>query len=332
MVVAVLALAEGGVRAIEPDLPVVRAGDEAEMVIKARQMDAAAATSSAVDVVFLGTSMMDSAIDPKEFQRNSARFGTVYNASIVGAPLATQVRWTRDIVLDRLDPSVVVLGVHPIDVLRKDVFDLNIRPDQADVIFGTVERELRPGLPGDLDRWFHEHAALVRQRGNLRRPSVVASAAWDRVSGTPPEKYLPKRDAAFWAAHLGPQGGSTLFEGVSFRVSDVADRLRENLTPDGFVTADLERLLDVLAAEGAKVVLVVPPVPLDAWVHVGVDRRVLRQGQDLIADIAAARRLPVLDFTDRNYPNELFADVVHLNDRGAVRFSRELALALHEVR
>jgi hypothetical protein len=328
---AVLLLAEAGVRAIEPRLPVVRAGDEAEMVLKAKRIQELGSASPAIDVVFFGTSMMDSAIDPEEFQRNASRMGSVYNASVVGAPVATQVRWAREIVLDQLDPATIVIGVHPIDLLLVDVFNLNIKAGQSDVIFATVERELRAGVAGDLDRWTHENLALVRQRGALRRPKVVADAAWNTVRSNPVEKFIPKRDEAFWAAHLSPLGESSLFAGDEFNITSVADQLKQNLTRDGFYVNDLYELLQVGAPEGATTVLIVPPVPIDAWVQVGVDLQVLRQGQDLIAAIAAEKGITVIDFTDRNYPNELFADIVHLNDKGATRFSRELALALNDL-
>jgi len=331
LVVACLVV-ELGVRSIEEQLPIVRAGDEAEMVLKAKRIEEIAAADPSVDVVVFGTSMMDSAMNPREYLGNSARSSSIYNASVVGAPVSTQVRWAREIVLDRLDPDVVVLGVHPIDLLLVDVFNLNIQANQSDVIFGTVERELRPGPSGQIDRWTHTNLASIRQRGSLRRPGVVADSVWSAATRTPPKKYIPKRDEAYWSTHLTDLGESTLYLGAEFKITSVADQLKQNMVPEGFYVNDLYRLLDVVVASASpspKIVMVIPPVPIDAWVQLGVDLSVLRQGQDLIAEVARHYGVRLVDFTDRPYQNELFADIVHMNDRGAERFSRELALSLN---
>lgn len=338
LLVLLAVLANAGVASIEQHLPLVRAGDEAEMVLKAKRIEEIAAVDPTLDVVFFGTSMMDSAVNPREFLGNSSRFDSAYNASVVGAPTATQVRWADEIVLDRLDPSTIVVGVHPIDLLLTDVFDLNIQASQSDVIFSTVERELRPGLPGAVDRWAYANLALVRQRGALRRPGVIADAAWETATGQDPKKFIPKRDEAFWSTHLTPMGESSLFLDKPFQITSVADQLKQNLVPDGFYLNDLESLLRVVRTHAeergtdATIVMVIPPIPVDAWVQVGVDFAVLRQGQDLLARVAAEHGITLLDYTDRTYPNDLFADIVHMNDDGALRFSRELSLQLNELR
>ncbi len=332
LLIAALLLIEVGVRSIEDQLPIVRAGDEAEMVLKAKRIEEIGTIDPSVDVVVFGTSMMDSAMNPREYLGNSARSGSIYNASVVGAPVSTQVRWANEIVLDRLDPGTVVLGVHPIDLLLVDVFNLNIQANQSDVIFGTVERELRTGMAGEVDRWSHTNLASIRQRGSLRRPGVATDAMWSAVTRTPPKKYIPKRDEAYWSKHLSDLGESSLYLGAEFKITSVADQLKQNMVPEGFYVNDLYRLLDVVTSAetpSPRVVLVIPPVPIDAWVQLGVDLSVLRQGQDLIAAVARHYGVQLMDFTDRPYENELFADIVHMNDRGAERFSRELALLLN---
>ena len=130
---------------------------------------------------------------------------------------------------------------------------------------------------------------------------------------------------------------SSLFTGKAFQITSVADQLKKNLVADGFYLNDLESLLRVVRDEATargvepKVVMVIPPIPTDAWIQVGVDFAVLRQGQDLLARVAREHDIPLLDYTDRSYPNELFADIVHMNDAGALRFSRELSLQLNEL-
>ncbi|MCX7620798.1 MAG: SGNH/GDSL hydrolase family protein [Acidimicrobiales bacterium] len=332
VVVVALVAAEAFVRWIDPQLPVVRAGDAAEMILKARRIDEISKHSRKIDLVFFGTSMMDSAVAPQTFLDASTRFDTVYNAGVVGAPTATQVRWAKEIVLNRLDPGVIVLGIHPIDLLLTDVLNLNIQPAQADVIFARVLRETRPGMAGEVERALNENFELVRQRGNLRRPYVVADATWNRLRGNKPKGFIPLRDESFWADHLTPMGESSLFHGEDgqFRITAVQDQLRANLRSDAFAVADVHRLIKAAQSEkGAQVVIVIPPVPLDAWREVAIDLGALRAGEELIKGIASQYRIPVIDFTDVGYENELFADLVHMNDQGAQRFSRDLSLALN---
>ncbi|MFN8038162.1 MAG: D-alanyl-lipoteichoic acid biosynthesis protein DltD [Acidimicrobiales bacterium] len=328
VLVAMLVVAELAVRAVADQLPVVRAGDAAEMILKARQVEALGAEGPQPQVVFFGTSMMDSAITPSTFVKYSGHYDRAYNAAVVGAPTATQVRWADEIVLDALHPDLVVLGIHPIDLMLTDVFELNIQSNQSDVIFSRVVRETQPGVLGDLNRSLNDNLAIVKHRGSLRQPQTMAEAAWNTVTGTPPKKYIPLRDEEYWEQHLGPDGENTMHHGEEYRFTSVINQLRKNLTPDAFYASDAQRLVEVAKASGAEVVIVVPPVPLATWKQNGVDLAALRRGQQIIADIGATNGVRVVDFTDRVYDESLFADIVHMNDRGADRFSRELAAEL----
>ena len=323
--VAVFAAAELTVRWLEPQLPIVRAGDAAQMVLKAERIERIAASDPNVDVVFFGTSMMDSAVSPEAFLASSPSIDSTYNAGVVGAPTATQVRWAEEIVLANLDPDVIVLGIHPIDLLLTDVLNLNIQPQQADVVFGRVLRETKKGPIGDAERFLYDQVALVQQRGNLRRPQLVTEAAWNQVVGNEPKRFIPLRDEDDWRPLLSPLGESALFHGETFRITPVQEQLRANMRADAFSVADLHRLFEVTLGEGARVVVVIPPVPVQAWQEVGIDLSALSAGTALIRSIAADFDVPVLDFSFAGYPNEAFADLVHMNERGADRFSRELA-------
>ena len=328
VLVVMLVVTELVVRAVADQLPVVRAGDAAEMILKARQVEALGAGGPQPQVVFFGTSMMDSAISPSTFERYSAHYDRTYNAAVVGAPTATQVRWADEIVLDDLHPDVVVLGIHPIDLMLTDVFELNIQSNQSDVVFSRVVRETQPGILGDVNRALNDDLALVKHRGSLRQPQTMAEAAWNTVTGTPPKKFIPLRDEEYWQAHLGPDGENTMHHGEDYRFTSVINQLRKNLTPEAFYASDAKKLIQVAQDSGAEVVIVIPPVPLATWKQNGVDLAALRRGQQLIADLGAAAGVRVVDFTDRVYDESLFADIVHMNDRGAERFSRELAAEL----
>lgn len=336
VILVLLLLAEGWVRWVKPQLPIVRSGDAAEMILKARRLEELASTDPSgqapLDVIFFGTSMMDSAIVPREFLQASTKFHTAYNASVVGAPAATQVRWINEVALKEVRPKMIVIGVHPIDLLLDDPLNLNIQPGQADVVFARVERELRPGVVGDLDRAFNDHVELVAQRGSLRQPKVMLDATWNQFSNNDPKPQIPLRDEDDWKRALRPDGTSTLFYGQHYKVTKAVSDLRSNLQKKDFSADDVYRLLDTVNARGrelgAEVVVVIPPVPLTAWKDGGVDLNSLKEGERLIAEASKSYGLDVIDFTDKGYPNDMFADILHSNDRGAVQFSHDLVVEL----
>lgn len=332
VVVVLLLLAEAWVRWVKPQLPVIRSGDAAEMVLKARRLEELAATNPSIDVMFFGTSMMDSAIAPREFLQASTKFRSAYNASIVGAPAATQVRWVDEVALRDVKPKLIVVGVHPIDLLLDDPLNLNIQPGQADVVFSRVERELRPGVLGSLDRALNGNVQLVAQRGSLRQPKVMLDATLNQLAGNEPKASIPLRDEDDWKQALDADGTSKLFYGQSYKVTKAVGDLRSNLQKKDFSAGDVYRLLGALRARGdeigAEVVVVIPPVPLAAWRDGGVDIASVRVGERLIKEAAASYRLDVIDFTDKGYPTEMFADVLHSNEKGATQFSRDLVVEL----
>jgi hypothetical protein len=246
----------------------------------------------------------------------------------VGAPLATQARWAEEIVLDRLDPDLIVLGVHPVDLLLAGVLDLNIRPAQASVVFARVLRETSDSPVAATDRFLHEHMALVRQRGALRQPRTMWDATLKTVQGEEPAKFFALRDEQFWFEHLTPLGESSMFRDDPFEVTGFVKQLRARLKGDQFSTVDLDNMLELVTGGDARVVVVIPPVPLTSWRDAAVDLTALEDGIALIEEAAADHGVEVIDFTDRGYKNELFADMIHSNDRGAVQFSKDLAAEL----
>lgn len=332
VLVVLLLVAELWVRWVKPQLPVVRSGDAAEMILKARRIDELAATDPRLDVVFLGTSMMDSAISPREFLGASTKYRSAYNASIVGAPATTQVRWVEEIVLHDLRPRLIVVGVHPIDLLLTDPLNLNIQPGQSDVVFSRVERELRPGVLGTVDRYLNDNVELIAQRGSLRQPGVMMEATWNQYRHIDPKPFIPLRDEQDWKRALEPDGTSKLFHDQSYKPTKAVSDLRSNLQRKDFSANDVYRLLGALEQRarqfGAEVVVVIPPVPLEEWRAGGVDLASLRDGQELITQAGRSFGMDVIDFTDKRYPTSMFADILHSNAKGSVQFSHDLVVEL----
>ncbi len=333
VVIAVMFLFEGFVRVIENQFETLRAGDSSEMILKAEGLAALPADQRHVGVVFFGNSMMDTAISPIFFTKNSKTYKTVYNASIVGAPLQTRLRWSNEIVLRDLDPDLIVIGIHPVDLLHTDFLKLNQDPQQADVIFGRVLRETDSSALGEVQRSLNDNLAIVRNRGVLRRPRTVWDASLREVRGQPKPKEFDVRTEEDWQQMLKPDGEVSMFHGQLFKqesIKNTGPKLKENLLASNYSTVELNSLLDNLQATGKKVVVVIPPVPLDAWQAAGVDLASLSTGNQLITDAAGARGMRVIDFTDNGFKNGLFGDILHANDKGSLQFSKQLAQELDQ--
>jgi hypothetical protein len=64
-----------------------------------------------VDVVFLGSSMVDVGIDPETFVENSDWAEVAYNAALSSASLGLIEVWANEVVFPLLQPRVVVIGI-----------------------------------------------------------------------------------------------------------------------------------------------------------------------------------------------------------------------------
>lgn len=334
-VVAVVALLlEGYVRWVEPQFETLRAGDSAEMILKAERIEDLGRTDPNVDVVFLGNSMMDTAISPAWLIKNSKTITSAYNAAVVGAPLQTRLRWSQEIVLDNLHPRTVVLGVHPVDLLHTDFLKVNQDATQADVIFAKVLRETDQSFLGEVQRDLNDNIAVVRNRGILRKPRSLWDATWRQIRRQPKPKEFEVRTEEDWQAWLKDDGEVSMFHKEPFKpesIKNVGPKLRENLQVDNYSTTELRSLLDYLRSTGTQVVLVIPPVPLEAWTDAGVDMDALRAGTRLIHDTGEEYGFPTIDFTEKGFKNGVFVDLLHANDLGSLQFSKQLAQELDQL-
>jgi len=331
VVLVVVLLLEGYVRLIENQFATQRAGDSAEMILKADRIREISKQDRHVDAVFFGNSMMDTAISPVVFENNSTDYKVAYNASVVGAPLQTRLRWSDEVVLKELDTDLIIVGVHPVDLLHTDFLKLNQDAQQADVIFSQVLRETDSSVLGAVDRTLNDTVALVRNRGVLRKPRTV----WDATARVVRREAKPKefdvRTEDDWREMLKEDGEISLFHKKEFKqesIKNTGPKIKENLQEVNFSTVELEALLTNLGATGKRVVVVIPPVPLDAWSAAGVNLDALHAGNKIIIEAAAAHQMRAIDFTDRGYKNGVFGDVLHANEIGSVKFSKELALEL----
>lgn len=339
---SVLLVAELLVRILAAKLPPTVAADDLEVRLKyERVRELAADDPAGTEVVVFGNSMMDAALSPEAFTAASRQYDTAYNAALLGAPLGSQARWAAEFVLDELDPRTVVLGVNPFDLLGVDVFG-GQPANVADTFDGTFA-SIEPTVWDRLAEGAGRVSALVRHRAALRDPGTVWEAVTATVAGRRaranqgveaearlPDGRIVPRDEAFWRLQLRPTGGTSEFSAGRLDPT-VADRIRGRmeLAADAeYDVAGLRDLLDAAMAEGAEVVVVVPPLAYPVLATAGADTGRLREGVEVIAEQATAAGVPVVDFTEEQFPTSAFTDVAHLNAAGTERFSAQLAATL----
>lgn len=323
MVVTALVL-ELGVRLIADHLPTVATDDSQELVLKAEGLERLAATGQPVGAVVFGSSAMDAGVAPATFDAASTRLDHSFNAALIGTPLATQVRWADEVVLEQVTPEVAVVGVSPLEVHQnQDAEDLA----PVDAIFDASFREVEDGLLPSIERWADRRSHLVRYRGSLRHPRYVADAVVDTVSGSTDFPRI-ERPEGYWEQNLDPQGAVLQYrERQLGPVSPELVAYLDETFDAAYRPERLEALLDRLEEEEVPVVVVSPPIAVDALAAAGVDVAEYQAAVDEIAETVRGRGLPFVDLS-AGYATDLFADPLHLNAAGTEVFSRDLAVAV----
>ena len=180
-ILVVLVGLEAGARALDERLPEPLVWHSFETQRKVEQIDALAAAEG-VDVAFVGTSMVNAAVIPSVFEEAAGGDVSAYNAGLSSGIPRLIEQWTLHLVVPRLDPELVVIGVSSLDmtdagVARTAFLDAFLDSDGG--------RELLDDeSPLDrADRWLREHSALWEHRAELRDPGAVL----DAVAGRDPD-------------------------------------------------------------------------------------------------------------------------------------------------
>ncbi len=345
-VVVLLVVTELGVRAVEDWLPVSQAGDAAEVELKWEQIVALDEAGEATDVVFLGSSAMDAAIDPETWATASVAYPRAYNASLLGQPFDSMRRWADDFVLPRTDPALIIVGVTPFDVPQIDI--LNTSRAVVEKLFDDAMDRLEEGALSRADRRLADRSAIVRHRSSFRSPIQLVRAARDRVTGEDKPKQdslqpvrlqdgtVVARTAEVWADELmRPRGGVANYWGHTEPIPlgfTFDDPVQQQIFRSSRTTGtQLRGFREVAEEVGAEVVFVIPPTLPDAYTPFTGSQAATDAAVQHIRDVAADLDVEVLDFTEAGYPDDHFADAVHLNRTGSARFSVDLAAAVDDL-
>jgi len=312
------------VRSVETYLPPRNSAGVGEVALKRDRLRALATTPGTPALVFIGDSMMDAAVDPDAFLAASNRFPSAYNAALMGARLQTQARWANDIVLPTARPKMVVHGMSPtlVSSFGMDPQGLSV----YDSILDTNITSVNDDVWSSTDEAASDLSSTIKHRNSLRYPSTLLNATWARASGGRPFGEFGRPDG-FWEKALAPTG----------QIKEFATGKSSGTVPEGLLPhlrllvespidySQVNQALAIYRTKESPLVVVIQPAALDAMRTSGINVEKWRAISTGLADHVRATGVPVIDFTDAGYPNDVFFDPFHLNAAGSTRYSADLA-------
>jgi hypothetical protein len=325
IILAAVACSELGLRAFAEGLrePLLYSNWEAQNKVSA--MDALGETGGA-SVVFVGSSMVQTAADPELITRLLNLKRPAFNATLNGGDMRVAELWTRTVVVPRLHPKVVVVGFN--------TEALNDHGLPQEIVYRAMIRSpLGAGLDGRgtatdrFESWWTSHSYIVRYRFVLRHP-------YDALRGQDTDK------AAYAVTPLGTltsvkelherpyrPNPPVLASGPAGWVQQLAD-----YTLGGRELAALDLLVRDLTARGIVVVIARMPVTKD-YVPLHPNGQADRDRFTRMLDAFVASH-PVIFFDAEAALGDstaLFVDPVHMSGEGSRIFSTRLAEVLKQV-
>jgi len=312
VVLVVLLLAEVAVRTGRSHLHEPRAWPLPELQRKYEQIGALEA-SGRPDVVLVGDSMMDAGGNPAALAQAAPGL-SFYNASIAGEQLPVITDWTTRIVVPRLHPKVVVIG------FTSNEFNPHALDAKTGVKVYRGSRVVRAaegiGSPVDrADAFLRDHSMLYRYRGELRSPFRGRSAQ----DSSDPALTPAGRDLAFANHNYLPQSGTRQGKAVAQGVMAALNGFRINHEN----VQIMQGLINSLRRQGARVLLVAMPVTADLISYHPHGATDYDAAMEAFAGVA--ERTGTAFAQPGTWPNDLFADPVHVNEAGSARLTAYLA-------
>lgn len=289
-VILVVGLFEVAVRAGAPYLPDPAPWPSPESRLKAAQMD----SSGCARLVFLGTSVTESAVNPQQLEVSS------YNAALPFSTIRSVRYWAEHFVLPDLCPETVVIGVPTWSA----EFASGLGPDG---LLRGLQNVVEFRQPDDWASGVLNRSELVRRRQQLK--SLVEQ--WSPAS-------RPERTGL-----IGPQGNQL---GYADRRIDTFPRVASDLESKPFDEDAVTELVETIRSAGPDVIFMVEPARCDPLGVCPDDaaRDAMLQHYEAMA---MQFDIPVIDVW-RDFDPALYADPSHLNDRGARQFTELLSSEL----
>jgi hypothetical protein len=313
-VVVMLIAAELTVRLVEGSLPPPSGWVSGEYALKDSRIDHLGDHGGA-GTVLVGSSVIDVSIDPALLPATAVGPRGAYNAGLIGATPWIVDEWTRLLVVPRLHPDVVVIGISSRDLningagnaLTEERFRAS---PGGKHLLGTED------TTDKVDWWLNEHSALLRYRQVLRRP-LEALFGYD-----PPDRNV----ISVTNEGLETQMLSQRYQNTEHVLSFFRREPLLNFDVNGIERDSFASLIQYLQGQGIRVVVLDTPVTqdyIDAHPRGQADYDTYIRTIDTIVHSTGAKMLrPGI------WPPELFADPLHLNRAGADRLTGELARLL----
>lgn len=302
--IVVVLLAEGAARALVsrfPDAP-------AEWGTNELPYKRSIVPPGGSDILIVGVSDMDAGVNPGVVDSVVQPDRPTFNGSLGATSLRIVEVATEHIWLPELQPEVVVIGIISRHMNPND-------PEIAEIESRFFEAMEVKALLSELsimeqvDRQFMRWSRLWEHRAHLR--------SWDALMGeaVPPWGPVFTADGGQWTRFL---------DGVYEPSERQFDFIRSASLKDWEIATDwdepLRRLVEVSRAHGAEVLLLDSPTAADwTMLHPNGQADVDRYRQ-LVSALADELQTPLI--RPPQYPDEYFADVIHLNQQGADELSR----------
>jgi hypothetical protein len=281
-----VALGETAVGLFEPELPPASIWPTPETQIKQGQMS----HIESIDVVFLGSSITEAAVDPAAL-RETAGTGLVYNAALPFSTPFSNELWLDDVILRRFDPSLVVIGL--------PAWESAATPDSDPLLAG-----IQAALDYQQGHQWTDRFALFRNSGvasewDQRRARETLADSGSLTDLGQQTGYLDR--------HLGdstPLELPTANTEMSDQEADAIGRMITRLSGLGIASA----------------------VMIEPGHYPGSSSEVDEDGY--IASVqthASEWGVPIWDTYHMGWPDSMFADKAHFNRLGTAAFTQRLA-------
>ena len=303
-VAAVVVVAELAVRLATGPLPEPQVWSTPELQYKVGLME----DLGPVEVALVGSSVVDVSIDPGGLDRPA------FNAALGAASIGMVADVTRTLVVPRLDPDIVVIGLasRELNANSADQAEIEARFRDAPAVreaFGTES------LLDRVERWAGDVSALVEYRSVLRDP--------DNWLGDPPEQWGPSVTAG--------SGLYLSFLDESYHFDETTERgLRNGALKDFRLGNEqigtLRTLVEDLDAQGRRVLLVATPVTKD---YVALHPRGEADYEAFVGALQALADEEGAAFVEAGvWGRHQFADPLHVSRAGTERLTQMVADAI----
>ena len=313
-----LVLAELTMRAAAAHLPKPLEWPDWETANKVAAIDSLAARGGA-SVVVLGSSIMNAGVDPALMSRELGDQRPVFNAALNGSNVPSTRLWALNVVVPRLRPKVVVIGIDGIELNGSGKGERRF----FNLIRGSAGWRKAVGGASTYES-IADHASdwsyLIRYRSVIRKPT-----SWFSVDTAPLDQRVDVYGTLHPRKRPRVEGAVRKHKFQTFDKDNFSSPVGRNRL------ALLSDLVERLNTRGIKVVLVRMPT---------VDEiDVPRDGPGTYAKIETTMKtfvgrhgLYYVDMRDEFTDVSLYSDVHHVNVRGREKLSALLVPFLRSIR